>query len=42
MFVSERSIQTVLHSVEENIDHSYTWNQWDMRKEAIKYVRDLL
>lgn len=31
--------QTELHPVESNIDRSYEWNEWQLRKKAIKLVR---
>ncbi|KAG8179327.1 hypothetical protein JTE90_011591 [Oedothorax gibbosus] len=41
VFVANTSIQTVLHPIEKNIDNTYNWNQWTLRKQALKYV-DLL
>lgn len=41
LFVEDRMCQTVLHPVEKHIDLSYNWNQWNLRKQAMKYV-DLL
>ena len=29
---------TPLHFNEEFIDHNYYWNEWDLRKRAIKMV----
>lgn len=31
--------QTDLHPVESNIDRSYEWNEWQLRRKAIKLVR---
>lgn len=30
--------QTELHPVESNIDRSYEWNEWQLRRKAIKLV----
>ncbi|CAL1280109.1 unnamed protein product [Larinioides sclopetarius] len=38
VFISERSVQTILHPTEKNIDYTYNWNQWSLRKQALKYV----
>ncbi|PRD32387.1 UNVERIFIED_CONTAM: Cilia- and flagella-associated protein [Trichonephila clavipes] len=38
VFIADRSVQTVVHPVEENIDYTYNWNQWSLRKQALKYA----
>lgn len=30
--------QTELHPLESNIDRSYEWNEWELRRKAIKLV----
>lgn len=32
------SAQTELHPLESNIDRSYEWNEWELRRKAIKLV----
>ncbi|KFM69925.1 hypothetical protein X975_04705, partial [Stegodyphus mimosarum] len=38
IFISDCSVQTILHPIETNIDYTYNWNQWNLRKQAIKYA----
>ncbi|XP_035214317.1 cilia- and flagella-associated protein 206-like isoform X3 [Stegodyphus dumicola] len=38
IFISDCSVQTILHPTETNIDYTYNWNQWNLRKQAIKYA----
>lgn len=35
---ADAQVQTPLHFTEFNIDHSYYWNEWDYRRQAIKMV----
>lgn len=35
---SESSTQTELHPVEKNIVKSYEWNEWELRREALRLV----
>ncbi|GFT23399.1 cilia- and flagella-associated protein 206 [Nephila pilipes] len=37
-FIKDRSVQTAVHPIEENIDYTYNWNQWSLRKQALKYA----
>ena len=34
----EISTQTDIHPTETNIDKSYEWNEWELRREALKLV----
>lgn len=38
IFIAESGTQTVLHPVEKYIEPTYRWNQWDLRRLALKYV----
>lgn len=38
VFIAESGTQTVLHPVEKHIEPTYRWNQWDLRRLALKYV----
>ena len=35
----ESGSQTDIHPLETNIDKSYEWNEWELRRKAIKLVR---
>lgn len=35
-------VQTDMHPIPTNIDHSYKWNIWDMKKKAVTLVNGLL
>merc|ERR1712048_643297 len=32
------AINTPTHFQESNIDHSYRWNEWDMRRDCLKWT----
>lgn len=34
----DADVQTVLHPIEFNIDHTYDWNIWNIRKKAFNLV----
>lgn len=36
---SDASMQTETHPLETNIVKSYEWNEWELRRRAIKLVR---
>lgn len=36
---SDASMQTEIHPLETNIVKSYEWNEWELRRKAIKLVR---
>lgn len=36
---SDASIQTEIHPLETNIVKSHEWNEWELRRKAIKLVR---
>lgn len=36
---SDSGMQTELHPVEANIDKQYEWNEWELRRKALKLVR---
>ena len=38
---SEMGIQTPVHFTEKNKDYSHNWNEWELRKQAVKIVRGL-
>lgn len=35
---SDSGIQTELHPIEANVDKSYEWNEWELRRKALKLV----
>ena len=36
---SDSGMQTELHPVESNVDKQYEWNEWELRRKALKLVR---
>jgi hypothetical protein len=38
----DREIQTELHPIPRNIDPTYRWNEWDLKRDAIKLVSQQL
>jgi hypothetical protein len=34
--MSDKGIETPTHFIEKNLDASYCWNEWDLRKKAIQ------
>ena len=39
---SDIGTQTDTHLMESNLVKSYEWNEWELRRKAIKLVRDLV
>lgn len=37
-FQSDASTETPTHFIEKNIDYNYRWNEWDIRRDLLKYV----
>lgn len=37
--MKEEAIQTPLHFLSRHLDPSYTWNEWDLRRDAVARVR---
>ena len=38
----DAAVQTEVHPIESNIVKSYEWNEWELRRKAIKLVSDKL
>jgi hypothetical protein len=36
----DAGVQTEVHPIESNIVKSYEWNEWELRRKAIKLVSD--
>ena len=41
MTKSDIGTQTDTHLMESNLVKSYEWNEWELRRKAIKLVRDM-
>lgn len=41
VIMCDAGVQTEVHPIETNIVKSYEWNEWELRRKAIKLVRDI-
>lgn len=39
--LTDASMQTEVHPVESYIDNNYEWNEWELRKKALKLVGEM-